>query len=940
MSLEERRALEALKEDTNTIEDCQEDFEDMSFGDIWNGTESLAISHAGGEFTDLAREVLGDFWKISNNRVQRVDKRTRRDRVLRRNNAFAEQMVVMTDAYLVWSLTKCEDAFRGFFERLEKEGLGSDSNCGQWSISVIDVFYAEKVSLRILSTDATISSALVRQGVMPCSPISPTVGITTEALDLYRVAHLRSPQLSIQAFVKTVCDLHGVAFHRHLSRQFSIAFDLYLQVRRSVAAMVAESLQRDSPDFRLKHACPACTYILMDEPKLTFSLLYAMDGNDSLKRVIRRSLDTDDSLGASSELPTGQQLTSNRYLSRTYVDQFARDSATADDEVIHAENLCEGRWKNMDDTKTKKAWGIYDETGIFVAVCRHGFTLLVADMIQSGELAKYPLAVVSKLLEVFGSNLGGGYDIGCQFRTTLDNSSIGPLARSLHHTCLVGAFHGHAHRRLCQLFSLTTYIKGLGLEDLEVCERTFSKSNSLASALRYASIFHRQQAIDTYFEHNDDFEVYANLSDFLYNNYRQALDILNDGSTTLPNLMRDLKVADETVFERWLEEEKVYLQGLTQEPADETLQMEYWKTLANLAASKEALDAAMTAFQDSSHLEGASYDGQVKNTRKAESARRHALEDYDRHLKLAQVLECKLEVEKRWVAEDAQWQKVGRLVANRKYQRALDRLEGLIVARIFELTKMNRAGTGYKLRKHIAKALQARSIAIRSALTTYNSIASSMYPARKTLKWEEVVEYAFLADFDLLRDTRADISQRPWASAAARRAMDLYFKMCRAREEIQHLNVEVRRLVTYIQDEDKYLRACEDQLKSVSPTLANQIAIHRNVRGRFNSRHLKRLYDISNLPGFSGTIAPGMSTNTGLGESSSTPNAQVPSQLLAGHPPFNDRRSAVVPDTPDDLDEEEQEEEVEEEASRSLQDVLRVADDFSRLELHDHADEE
>lgn len=125
--------------------------------------------------------------------------------------------------------------------------------------------------------------------------------------------------------------------------------------------------------------------------------------------------------------------------------------------------------------------------------------------------AKYLLAVVSKLLEVFGSNLGGGYDIGCQFRTTLDNSSIGPLAWSLHHTCLVGAFYGHAHRRLCQLFSLTTYIKGLGLEDLEVCERTFSKSNSLASALRYASVFHRQQAIDTYFEHNDDFEVYANL---------------------------------------------------------------------------------------------------------------------------------------------------------------------------------------------------------------------------------------------------------------------------------------------------------------------------------------------------------------------------------------------------------------------------------------------
>ncbi|KAG2106846.1 hypothetical protein BD769DRAFT_1630675 [Suillus cothurnatus] len=567
-----------------------------------------------------------------------------------------------------------------------------------------------------------------------CSPISPTVGITTKALELYCVAHLRSPQLSIQAFVKTMCDLHGVGFHRHLSHQFSIGFNLYLQIQCCVAAMVAELLRHDLPDFRLKHACPACTYTLMYEPKLTFSLLYAMDGNDSLKRVLPRSLDTDDCLGTSSELPTGQQLESDHYLSCTFVDQFMWDSTAADDEVIHSENLCEGRWKNMDDAKTKKAWGIYDETGIFVAVCRHGFSLLVADMVQSGELAKYPLAVVSKLLDVFGRNLGGRYDIGCQFKTTLDNSSLGPLAQSLHHTCLVGAFHGHAHRRLCQLFSLTTYIKGLGLEDLETCERTFSKSNFLVSTLHYASVFHRQQAIDTYFEHNNNFEVYANLSNFLYSNYKQALDILNDSNATLPQLMWDLKVADKTVFEHWLEEEKVYLQGLTREPEDETLQMDSWQRLVNLT---------------------------VKDTRKAKSAQQHTLEDYGRNLKVVQALELKLEIKKRWTPEDTQWQKVGRLVANRKYQHALDCLEGLIVAHIFELMKMNWAGT------------------------------AQCTPPCQTLKWEDVMEYVFLADFDLLRDTRVNAFQHLWSSAAVCSAMDLYFKMCRACEEIQCLNVEI-----------------------------------------------------------------------------------------------------------------------------------------------------
>jgi hypothetical protein len=35
---------------------------------------------------------------------------------------------------------------------------------------------------------------------------------------------------------------------------------------------------------------------------------------------------------------------------------------------------------------TAKMWGVFDETGIFLALCRHGFVLLLTDMIRSGEL--------------------------------------------------------------------------------------------------------------------------------------------------------------------------------------------------------------------------------------------------------------------------------------------------------------------------------------------------------------------------------------------------------------------------------------------------------------------------------------------------------------------------------------------------------------------------
>lgn len=71
------------------------------------------------------------------------------------------------------------------------------------------------------------------------------------------------------------------------------------------------------------------------------------------------------------------------------------------------------------------------------------------------------------MINVFGADLGQGYDISCHFKTMVNKSSLAPKAHAENHTCLVGAFHGHAHNRLCQLSFLATYVEGLRLEDLE-----------------------------------------------------------------------------------------------------------------------------------------------------------------------------------------------------------------------------------------------------------------------------------------------------------------------------------------------------------------------------------------------------------------------------------------------------------------------------------------
>lgn len=56
--------------------------------------------------------------------------------------------------------------------------------------------------------------------------------------------------------------------------------------------------------------------------------------------------------------------------------------------------------------------------------------------------------------------------------------------------------------------------------------------------------------------------------------------------------------------------------------------------------------------------------------------------------------ELKLGIDERWVPEFEEWQEACRSEAEHTYQCAIDHLEGLVVARLFELEKMNRAGTG------------------------------------------------------------------------------------------------------------------------------------------------------------------------------------------------------------------------------------------------------
>ena len=92
--------------------------------------------------------------------------------------------------------------------------------------------------------------------------------------------------------------------------------------------------------------------------------------------------------------------------------------------------------------------------------------------------------------------------------------------------------------------------------------------------------------------------------------------------------------------------------------------------------------------------------GERDTTASAETARRHALEVQKRDLAAVQIIENKLNIARRWERGSFEWQAAAEKVMMRTYQRSIDVLEGLIVARMFELTKMNRSQTGTHLTSH------------------------------------------------------------------------------------------------------------------------------------------------------------------------------------------------------------------------------------------------
>ncbi|THG94779.1 hypothetical protein EW026_g6755 [Hermanssonia centrifuga] len=807
------------------------------------GDEADFESHASGEY-QLCQELLQELVTPT-----KLDMRTRRDRVQLRNQAWEEQMEDLVDAYLGWQ-DGCEPS----------EPKGAEVHRIQ--VYAIEFFTTLSLAVTMDSGETYPNLALARRGYLGTAPRNPSIAIGFQVLEAYRQLHRVCPKLSIYGQVKALCHLHKQPFRRTLVEEFSMTFDVYLEILHHIDQRVNRTLRRDAPDWRVRNICPPCMYTLTGEPELPLSLLCEMDGNSSLKLV-------DSAIRAGAPCTDERTFRSDIWITPEEVDRFKDEVGSSDkaapvdqDSDSNMEWVdvstpmvlgnCVERWRSAAPEERKRMFPLFAVAGIFSSYCKHGHPLVACDMIRSGELRKYPLAIVNRLMDTFGKKIGLAYDVGCDLQKTLMNSSLGARARELELRLLVPAFHGHAHNRLCQLSWHPMYIDGVGKADFEGCKHAYSESNQLASGTRLSTPFHRHQAIKQHWAFRS-LDKYAESGKLIFDNYKQALTIICQDGADLEVLSMTLGTTAKD-YEQDIINERTYLQALKSEPAEVSLQLDYLELLQDLDEARRRASVASVAFQNLKHdiqsksLKGAAITA-VKNRY------RNSWSKFERTEERVQTLEDQLGIEDRWSPGLREYDSAFEELTMRKYRLALDKLERLVVQRLLELSKLGEQG--YKLREKIGKALRTRADAIRKTLDEYNKQAGLLKPPRQKLQWTQLVAMSTVGEFDLLRDARQDVRNFAWAHPPRRKATQLYFNVKRAHEEIVRCNLEACRLLTFMFDDHVDFYYAVSTNITCNPLLARELSSRWMERDRINTVLARRLAQLSRMPGFTGVLSVG-----------------------------------------------------------------------------------
>ncbi|KAG9074397.1 hypothetical protein FRC06_010724, partial [Ceratobasidium sp. 370] len=146
---------------------------------------------------------------------------------------------------------------------------------------------------------------------------------------------------------------------------------------------------------------------LKDEPVLNPSAMFTCDGNESMKRVANVSV---------SDSRTFEHY---YFLDNDYIDRFKNETQRRKNSGKTSINEAPGDLRHGETSRGLIASGsevVKDKNTPF------------EDMRRSGELSKYGLAAVDRLIRIFGDDILIGYDIGCSLLKTRYKKALDIIA--------------------------------------------------------------------------------------------------------------------------------------------------------------------------------------------------------------------------------------------------------------------------------------------------------------------------------------------------------------------------------------------------------------------------------------------------------------------------------------------------------------------------------
>jgi hypothetical protein len=146
-----------------------------------------------------------------------------------------------------------------------------------------------------------------------------------------------------------------------------------------------------------------------------------------------------------------------------------------------------------------------------------------------------------------------------------------------------------------------------------------------------------------------------------------------------------------------------------------------------------------------------------------------------------------------------------------------------------------------------------RSNAIKLAVEKYNEATAKLSPPRSKLDFQKVLDFVHVGEFDLLRQSKHNIGEKPWSKPALREATNAYHKVARATEELTRIRIEAHRLLDYIVKSEVSLRNQIQKHSQLTSSILSMIQDRYHKIKCANEVHLKRLFSLASLDGFDGT---------------------------------------------------------------------------------------